>query len=267
MKNLCFIIALFSMQLLYAQTETDREKYPLYHDARTDEIRSALAKLERYEPYKSNSELQKHIGNLDEKITRYNIGNYVNDFKFFLTLDIPEDFLDENFKDIRRHDDVWNIKHIASHALADYYLSAGDCDKAVEYYKKSIFDYRIVVASSATTLIKDIERCIFDIANAYYKAGKKDQAYAYLIGLIVDSQNYSHGDKLSEYLEADGADKKLLKKDIDKALKTIKKGIDETYIITFRGHEAIFLPFLMDSTSPQKLAAGMQDSDFYKDLN
>lgn len=267
MRKLCFIIALLFIQLSYAQTEADREKYPLYHDARTDEIRSALAKLIVYEPYKSNTKLREHINNLDEKITRYNISNYVNDFKFFLTLDIPEDFMEDNFTNIRRHDDVWNIKHIAVHALADYYLSAGEYDMAIDCYKKSIFDYRLVVASSGRALAKDIERCIYDIANTYYKSGNKDQAYAYLIGLIVDSQNYSHGDRLSEYIEADGADKKELKKDIDKALKTIKKGKDETYTITFRGHEAIFLPFVMEATSPQKLAENMKASDFYKALN
>ncbi|MDR2948905.1 MAG: hypothetical protein LBV71_06830 [Prevotella sp.] len=267
MRNLCFIIALLSIQLLYAQTEADREKYPLYHDARTDELRPALKKLVAYEPYISNNELKKHIENLDEKITRYNIGNYVDDFKFFLTLDITEDFLEKKFSNLRRHDDVWNIKHIAAHALADYYLSAGEYDQAVEYYKKSVFDYRLIVASSGTTLTKDIERCIFDIANTYYKAGKKDQSYAYLIALIVESQNYSHGDRLSEYLEKDKADKKKLKTDIDKALKTIKKGKDGTYVIIFRGHEAIFFPFVMGSTSPQKLAEKMKNSDFYKELN
>lgn len=267
MRKLCFIIALLSIQLLYAQIEADRDRYPLYHDARTDEIRSALAKLVVYEPYKSNVKLQEHINNLDEKITRYNISNFEENFKFFLTLDISEDFLERNFSNIRRHDDVWNIKHISAHALADYYLSAGEYDQAIDYYKKSIFDYRLVVASSGTALAKDIERCIYDIANTYYKAGKKDQAYAYLIGLIVDSQNYSQGNRLLEYLENDKADMTKLKTDIDKALKTIKKGKDDTYIIIFRGHEAIFLPFVMESTSPQELAEEMKASDFYKALN
>lgn len=249
-----------------AKEQDEREQYPLYHDYRTDDIRSGLAKLVRYEPYKSDTELAKQISRINRKITRHNISSFVNEFKYLLTLDIPEEFADEYFSDVRSNEDVLNIKHLACHALADYYLSVKEYDTAIDYYKKSVFEYPIVVPSG-TVATKDVERCIYDIAKTLHKAGRKDEAYAYFLALMIDSQNYfrSIGTTLTEYLNNDNVDKKKFKADLDKALKTIKAGEKYTYTIDFRGYKAFFYPMMpLHATSYTKK---VQECEFYKNLS
>lgn len=242
--------------------KTDREKFPLFHDFRTDDIRELLKELVLNEPFKSNQELQKNIAKLDTKITRFNLKDYVPQFNFFLTLNIAAFQKKEEFI----VNELLNIQHLSAHALADYYLSQGNYDQAINFYKKAAFNFRYEV-SSGTTFVKDMERIIYDLSKTCYKAGRKDEAYGYLIGLIIDSQNNETlaTKDLESYLLIEKEDKKKFKDDMMTSLKTIKVGKDgHSRSLTFRNKEVFFYPMMADSLSAYE--KHIKNSNIYKFL-
>ncbi|WP_296148055.1 hypothetical protein [uncultured Flavobacterium sp.] len=104
------------------------------------------------------------------------------------------------------------------------------------------------------------------MSKASYKAGRKNEAYGYLIGLIIDSQNkYELASKdLTDYLKLNKEDLKNFKKDLDKALKTIQKGKDFSYNFKFREESVFFYPMLEQSV--KEWEEGVRNSEFYKNL-
>ena len=115
-------------------------------------------------------------------------------------------------------------------------------------------------------MVQDAERIIYDIAKANYYAGKKDEAYGFLIGLIIDSQrNYDLASKtINEFFETEKEDRKIVKKDIDKALKTIKRGKNYSQIFTFRKKEIFFYPMM--PFSQKEYEESFKELGFYKSL-
>jgi len=249
---------------LIEKSRSESNKFPLYHDFRTDEIRDGLEKIVKVEPFKSDRSLIEILKKIDEPITRYNVKDYVEEFKLLLSADIPKDILEQNFQPFEE-EEAFNIKHLASHALADYYFGAKQYELAIDYYKKSIFEFPYE-ESSGTGVVKDAERIIYDIAKANYYAGKKNEAYGFLIGLIIDSQrNHELATKaIGEYIDAEKEDKNKLKKDVDKALKTIKKGENYTCVFTFRDKEIFFFPMM--PASQKEYEKSFKESEFYKSL-
>ena len=218
----------------------EKEKSPLFHDLRTDDIRELLKELVLKEPFKSNQELKRNIEKLDTKITRFNLKEYAPQFNYFLTLD----FSTFKKKDEFEKNELLNIQHLSAHALADYYFSQGDYDQAIGFYKKAAFDFPYEV-SSGTTFIKDMERIIYDLSKSCYKAGRKDEAYGYLLGLIIDSQNNEAlaTKDLKSYLLDQKEEKRQFAVDLDSAMKTIKPG-KNGYSLTFKfkNKEVFFYP-------------------------
>lgn len=249
---------------LIEKSKSGSNKFPLYHDFRTDEIRDGLEKIVKVEPFKSDRSLIEILKKIDEPITRYNIKDYVEEFKLLLSANISKDALEKNFQSFEE-EEAFNIKHLASHALADYYFGAKQYELAIDYYKKSIFEFPYE-ESSGTGVVKDAERIIYDIAKANYYAGKKEEAYGFLIGLMIDSQrNYDLANKtINEFFEAEKENKKIVKKDLDKALKTIKKGKGYTQTFIFRNKETFFFPMM--PSSQKEYEESFKESEFYKSL-
>ena len=242
--------------------KTEKEMSPLFHDFRTDEIRELLKELVQKEPFKSNQELQKNIDKSDTKITRFNLKEYAAQFRYFLTLDFSE-FKKKGEFEIN---ELLNIQHLSAHALADYYLSQGDYGQAIDFYKKAAFDFPYEV-SSGTTFIKDMERIIYDLSKSCYKAGRKDEAYGYLLGLIIDSQsNEALATKdLKSYLANEKEDRKKFKDDLDKAMKTIKAAKNGySYAFTFRNKPVFFYPLSAKSLTVYQHQ--IKDSEIYNYL-
>lgn len=252
------------METIAEKKKSEREDFPLYHDVRTDEIRDGLAEILTIEPYKSDKNLIKNFENLNESITRYNIKDYIEEFKFLLSSTISKESLEKHFQPFVQ-EEVFNVKHLSSHALADFYFGSEEYDKAIEYYKKSIFEFPYE-ESSGTGIVQDTERIIYDIAKCNYYSNKKNEAYGYLIGLIIDSQNkYELASKdLTAYLKLNKEDLKNFKKDLDKALKTIQKGKDFSYNFKFREASVFFYPMLAQSA--KEWEEGVHNSEFYKNL-
>lgn len=252
------------MEATAEKKKIEKEDFPLYHDVRTDEIRDGLKKIMQYEPHKSNKKLQEYSKGMDSQITRYTIKDHTDAFKYLLSLDISKEFLDKNFKSFYE-EEVYNVKHLAAHALADYSLGTGKYDDAVIFYKKSIFEFPYE-ESSGTTILKDIERILLDMSKASYESGRKNEAYGYLIGLIIDSQNkYELASKdLTDYLKLNKEDLKNFKKDLDKALKTIQKGKDFSYNFKFREASVFFYPMIAQSV--KEWEEDVHNSEFYKNL-
>lgn len=251
------------LQLIASEKE-EVNKFPLYHDIRTDEIRDGLTEIIQIEPYKSDKMLLQNFKKFNEPITRYNIKDYVEVFRFLLSSTISKEALEKHFQPFY-NEEVFNVKHLASHALGDFYFGKEQYDNAIDYYKKSIFEYPYE-ESSGTGVVQDAERIIYDIAKSNYYSGKKNESYGFLIGLIIDSQrNHDFATKtIGKYIEAEKEDKKKLKKDIDKALKTIKKGKNHAYIFTFRDKEIFFFPMM--PVSQKEYEKSFKESEFYKSL-
>jgi tetratricopeptide (TPR) repeat protein len=243
--------------------KTEKEKFPLFHDVRTDHIRASLREIINITPFSADTHLYSLVDKLRTPITRYNLAEHVDAFNYFYQLPISSEFLKKHFEP---SDDAYVIKHLCLHALADYHFSKGNFELAIAYYQKAVFESPYEV-SSGTDIIKDIERIIFDLAKACYKAGRKDEAYGYLIGLMIDSQNkYNIAAKeIKLYMTESNEDANQFKKDIDKALNTIKTGQD-TYsrTFTFRNKSVFFYPMLAESNMAYQTE--FKASDFYKSL-
>ena len=246
-----------------SQQNKDRADYPLYHDYRIEDLRVGLKQLLKFEPYKSNKELQNYFKNIPENLDRFTIRNYTKELHYFADLKISEDFIKEHFDSAPHGEyEVENITHLSNHALGDIYFSQGNYQLAKEYYTKSIFTYPLIVLSG-TTYGKDIDRIIYDLAKNAYKANKKNEAYAFLIALMFDS-NFNTEKEINDYFKEQNEDKKQFKKDLDKALKTIKKGEKYSYTFTFRGNEAFFIPMIQET--PKSFQEYLVNSNFYKSL-
>ncbi|WP_157505029.1 hypothetical protein [Flavobacterium tegetincola] len=243
--------------------EKNKEDYPLYHDYRIDDLRVGLQQLLKYEPYKSNKELMSHAKKFNEKLDRFSIRNYEKELNYLVDLPIPEAFLKEHFADHPIGDyEVENITHLAAHGLGDIYFSKGNYALAKTFYTRAIFTNPLIV-SSGTTFIKDVDRTIFDLAKNAYKAKKKDEAYAFMIALMFES-NINPQKEITAYFKEQNEDKKQFKKDLDKALKTIKEGKNYSYTFTFRGNDAFFIPMLQ--TLVKSYAEQFKENAFYKSL-
>lgn len=251
-------------QELIATKRTESKNFPLYHDVRTDEIRLGIEKILEIPPFKTDKKLLGHYKNIEEPITRYSIKNHVEEFKFFLSLNIPNDFLEKHFNKYE-DEEVFVIKHLSAHSLADFYFGNEQYEKAIEYYKKCIFEFPYE-ETSGTVIVRDAERILYDISKSYYQSGKKDEAYGFLIGLVIDSQqNYNLAAKtINEYMQEKNEDRNKLKTDIDKALKTIKEGKNNTYTFIFRNKEIFFFPMMPESQ--QEYEKSFKESSFYKEL-
>lgn len=244
--------------------EEDRENYPLYHDFRIDDLRIGLKQLLVYEPYKSDNELLNHANRLSEKLDRFNIRNYVKELTYFSDLKISESFLKEHFDAIQHGEyEVENILHLSCHSLGDIYFSQGKYQLAKEFYTKAIFTNPLIELSW-TKVKKDIDRTIYDLAKNAYKAGKKDEAYAFLIALMFTSEIDVIKD-LNIYFKEQNEDKKEFKKDLDKALKSLKKGERYSYTFKFRDNEVFFIPILQATV--KSFQDVFKDQEFYKSLH
>ncbi|MDR2122271.1 MAG: hypothetical protein LBP34_04010 [Flavobacteriaceae bacterium] len=254
-----------SLKDVEEKTMSDQEKYPLYHNHKTDEIRILLKELLAKEPYKSDKELQEKTAKLNTKITRYNLADYVSELRYFASLNIIPD--KTSSYDIFNARNLLNIKHLSCHALADYYYSAGEYDLAVDFYKKAIFEspYQIF---NGTELMKDIRWILYYISKSHYKAGRKDEAYGFLIGLILDNQDKSIIKEINTYFEMEKEDKGKFRKDLDEALKTIKAGTGENNnnikFFKFRGKEVFFHSMIFEF--PEDYQNFMKNSHFYRSL-
>ncbi|MFC4211839.1 hypothetical protein ACFOWA_11635 [Pedobacter lithocola] len=90
-----------------------RDVFPLYHDVRIDEIRTALYYLLREEPYKSDKKLMEYAKNMRQKLERTNIRAFITELNYFLDLKINEQYWKY------RSEEVLNLKHTSAHSIAD----------------------------------------------------------------------------------------------------------------------------------------------------
>ena len=250
-------------EIKQSKQEQDRANYPLYHDYRIDDLRMGLKQLLKYEPYKSNQELINVVTKLNEKLDRFSIRNYVKELNYIANLEISEVFLKAHFDDPPRGEyEVENILHLSFHSLGDIYFSEGNYELAKAFYTKAIFTNPLI-ETSGTTILKDVNRIIYDLAKNAYKVGKKDEAYAFMTALLFDSSIDSKED-INLYFKEQNENKKQFKKDLDKALQTLKKEQNYSYTFTFRGNEVFFIPMLQATV--KSFQAVFKSGDFYKSL-
>jgi len=77
--------------------------------------------------------------------------------------------------------DKYELKHISAHTLGDYYFSQKAYIKAIEFYKKSVFDYPIPDEEERKD---ETEEILLSIAKAYQYLDKKNEAYASILGVF-----------------------------------------------------------------------------------
>lgn len=230
---------------------------PLYHNYRVDELRTGLKDLVRDEPYKSDKTLVKYVSNLKDKLERNNIADYIEELRYFADLKI-----DKKYKD-NYDEEIANINHTASHSLADVFLGKKEYEQAEKYFLKALVEHQLF-SVSGTTVEKDSHRIEYDLAKLYQESGRKDEAYGYLLALINSQWNYSLGEKrIVELSEND--DKKKLKKDIDKALKTFVSRSDYFLEFIFRGKKIVFWNAL--PLDKEYFSKNIMKTEFYKSLN
>ncbi|MFP3833019.1 hypothetical protein [Chryseobacterium sp. SIMBA_028] len=116
-----------TVQTVFSQADKTLKKadsvalaHPLYHNFRVDDLRIGLRYLIKDEPYKSDPTLIQYTSNLKDKLERTNIAHYIEELRYFADLKI-----DEKYKD-NYDEEIVNINHTASHALADVFLGKKD---------------------------------------------------------------------------------------------------------------------------------------------
>ncbi len=240
-----------------------RKEYPLFHDYRTDELRSASQLLIQDEPYKSEETLVAYTKAIQNtKLDRVGVRDYVKELIYFANLKIDKEYTYNHF--FSGSGDIANINHLATHALADIYFGDKDYPLAEMYYKKALLEAPLLT-SSGTTFEKDAVRIVHDLAVSCYNNGNLDESYAYLLTLLnSDAYNDTADDLLLEYWAKNPENKKRFKKDIDKALKTFKTQENEYSYWTFRNKKVFFYQLFFNKNS---FAETVTNSTFYQSLS
>lgn len=161
----------------WAEESKLRDIFPLYHDVRIDEIRTALYYMLREEPYKSDKKLMEYAVNMRQKLDRKNIRQFTKELDYFLDLKIDENLWKQ------KSDEVLNLKHTSAHSLADIYFGNANYKQAEMYFIRALLNYKIVSAGG-TTAQKDANRIIYDLSKVYEKLGKTYEMLGYLIPLL-----------------------------------------------------------------------------------
>ncbi|WP_113654327.1 hypothetical protein [Pedobacter namyangjuensis] len=243
----------------WAEESKLRDVFPLYHDVRIDDIRTALYYLLREEPYKSDKKLMEYAKGMNKKLDRTNIRNYKAELNYFLDLTIDEKFWKY------KSDEVLNLKHTSAHALADIYFGSGDFKLAENNFIRSLLSYRLI-AAGGTTFQNDANRISYDLSKVYEKIGKPDEMIGYLIPLLNGNGSInSAAALLNTYIEQYKIDKKTLKKQLDASFETLGnlRG-DGTYTYMFNGKTVFFLSVFTKTKS--SFAKEVMETDFYKSL-
>lgn len=253
-----------TVQTVFSQADNTRKRMdsvalanPLYHNYRVDDLRTGLKYLIKEEPYKSDATLIQYTSHLKDKLERTNIANYIEELRYFTDLKI-----DKRYKD-NYDEEIVNINHTASHSLADVFLGKKDYEQAEKYFLKALVEHQLF-SVSGTTVEKDSHRIEYDLVKVYQNLGRKDEAYGYLLALINSQWNYALGEK-GIIAMAENDDKKKLKKDIDKALKTFVVRPDYFLEFTFRGKKILFWNAL--PLNKEYFSKNIMKTEFYKSLN
>ena len=243
----------------WAEQSKLRDVFPLYHDVRIDEIRTALYYLLREEPYKSDKKLMEYAQNMRQKLDRNTIRKFTTELDYFLDLKIEEKFWKY------KSDEVLNLKHTSAHALADIYFGNANYKLAEKFFLRSLLDFRIFSAGGSNAQ-KDANRIIYDLSKVYEKLDKTDEMMGYLIPLLNGNGSISSASELlNTYIEKNKIDKKSLKKQIDSSFNTLDniRG-DGTYTFIFNG-KVIFFYSVFNKTA-SSFAKEVMETDFYKSL-
>ncbi|TCD02325.1 hypothetical protein EZ449_18370 [Pedobacter frigidisoli] len=172
---------------------------------------------------------------MTQKLDRTNIRKLTEELGYFLDLKIDE----KAWK--YKSDEVINLKHTASHALADIYFGNANYKLAEKYFLRLLLDFRIVPAA-CTTAQKDANRIIYDLNMVYGKMGKTDETLGYLIPLLNGNGSInSASELLNACIEKNKIDKKSFKKQLNDSFSTLDniRG-DGTYTFIFNGKIILF---------------------------
>lgn len=243
----------------WAEESKLRDVFPLYHDVRIDDIRTALYYLLREESYKSDKKLMEYAQNMRQKLDRTNIRKFITELTYFLDLKID----DKAWK--FKSDEVLNLKHTSAHALADIYFGNANYKEAEKYFLRSLLDYKIFSAGGSN-IQKDGNRIIYDLSKVYEKLGKTDEMLGYLIPLLNGNGSISSATELlNTYLEKNNIDKKIFKKQLDASFETLDNvRNDGSYTFIFNG-KVIFFYSVFNKTK-SSFANEVMETDFYKSL-
>lgn len=246
-------------KIKWAEQSKARDVFPLYHDVRIDEIRTALYYLLREEPYKSDKKLMEYAQNMRQKLDRTTIRKFTTELDYFLDLKIDEKAW--KFKS----DEVLNLKHTSAHALADIYFGNANYKLAEKFFLRSLLDFRIYSAGGSNAQ-KDANRIIYDLSKVYEKLGKTDEMIGYLIPLLNGNGSISSATELlNTYIEKNKIDKKAFKKQLDASFNTLDNvRNDGSYTFIFNG-KVIFFYSVFNKTE-SSFAKEVMETDFYKSL-
>ncbi|RZL47995.1 MAG: tetratricopeptide repeat protein [Pedobacter sp.] len=243
----------------WAEESKLRDVFPLYHDVRIDDIRTALYYLLREEPYKSDKKLAEYATNMRQKLDRTNIRKFTTELDYFLDLKIDE----KAWK--YKSDEVLNLKHTSAHALADIYFGEGNYKLAEKFFLRSLLDFKIVSAGGSNAQ-KDGNRIIYDLSKVYEKLGKTDEMLGYLIPLLNGNGSISSATELlNTYIEKNRIDKKTFRKQLDASFKTLDNvRNDGSFTYIFNG-KVIFFYSVFNKTESSFMKE-VTETDFYKSL-
>ncbi|NDV69301.1 hypothetical protein [Dysgonomonas sp. 25] len=211
----------------------------LSHATDINDIRIAVAGLMKHEPYASDAKLDAFLQQSLRGLTRQNVYLYIDYLRYILALEInPHQFENESERRM-----ATNLKHLIIHTLADYYMSRDNYTAAIDYYTQAVFDYPYATDDSRLRM-KDRERCIVSIIKAYRRNGQTDQAYAYMLGMLISSPYLSETMK-SELFALIGENEEDIPRflsDTEAAMHSIYPWRGDSFMLIFRGQLAFFFP-------------------------
>ena len=161
------------LELLRKEKLSKNNEFRLYHDFRVDELRSGLANLHNYEPYKSNADFDKLRKVFTQKLDRFNIANYKSELKYIVeNIKIPESYRKIYYLKEDEMMDLQNILHLAAHSLGDVYMTEKDFESAKKYFllADKVYPYQ---SYSGTTMSKDANRITADLAEVAKELNQK----------------------------------------------------------------------------------------------
>ena len=259
--NLKFLVTatVFCSLLSFGQSDKPR----MYHDFALDVMAENVKFLAKTEEFANNSNLQKNAKALPEKLDRYNAKEYEAVLVYIADeLKVPEETRKKYYSPFHFTKELGNIHHIATHALADIYMTSKNYKEALRFFDKAR-NTHVPKGTSGTTINKDYLRMEYDVSEAYFELKEYELSSLHLLHNLINGQSYGNSvhEKLAKNEKLVDASSIIPK--IDAMLPTIKKG--EQYMLTYKydGKKINFSPFV-ESVSSSK--STIVNSDFYKNL-
>jgi tetratricopeptide (TPR) repeat protein len=257
--KLTVLFTIFYSAIIFGQSEEPI----MYHNYAIDMMAENIKFLATTEEYAENSTFQDFAKKLPKKLDRYNAKDYEAVLIYIAEeMVLTEETIEKYYSPFSFTKELSNVHHIATHALADIYMTRKKYRKAIVLYQNSMMD-NPPKGTSGTTINKDFLRMELEISEAYFELKAYELAVLHLLHNVMNGQSFGNylSTKLEEYEKF--IDARTFIPKLEAMLLTLEKCKGYKLKYVFNGKTIQFAPFI---ANPESSRARVLNTEFYKNL-